>query len=118
MGFIYIDVEVANPAAPEVKGSVRVLVDTGATLSVLPSSLLNRLGILPIERRRFRGFGGVVERTIGNVNMTYQDSTSGATVIFGSERDTPVMGVTALETLGFEVDPVGEKLNRVEMLLL
>ena len=118
MGFIHVDVEIANPAAPDVKESVRVLVDTGATLSVLPSSLLNKLGILPIDRRRFRGFGGAIERAIGTVNMTYQDSTSGVTAIFGAEDDPPIMGVTALETLGLEVDPVGGKLNRVEMLLL
>ena len=50
--------------------------------------------------------------------MGYEDAEEGVTVIFGAAEDPPIMGVTTLESLGFEVDPVGEKLNRVEMLLL
>ena len=118
MGFIHIDVEVSNPAAPDIKESVRVLVDTGAMFSVLPSSMLERLGIRRRRSRRFRGFGGIVTRDTGTVNMSYDGSEEGVTAIFGGEDDPLVMGVTALESLGFEVDPVGEKLNRVEMLLL
>ena len=118
MGFIRIDVEVSNPANPNVRESVRVLVDTGAMFSVLPASLLDKLGVWRRQGRRFRGFGGTLTRDTGTVNMSYEGAEEGVTAIFGAEDDTPVMGVTALETLGFEVDPVGEKLNRVEMLLL
>ena len=118
MGFARIDVEVSNPANPEVSESVRVLVDTGAMFSVLPSDLLRRLGVRPIQRRRLRGFGSVLTHEIGSALVRYEDSVAGVTVIFGGVDDPPVMGVTTLESLGFEVDPVGEKLNRVEMLLL
>ena len=118
MGFIHIDVDVANPAAPDVSESVRVLVDTGATLSVLPADLLDRLGVRRRYRRRLQGFGGVVTRDTGTVNMSYEDSEEGVTVVFGNEDDPPIMGVTALETLGFEVDPVNGRLNRVDMLVM
>ena len=118
MGFIHVNVNIANPARPDVSESVRVLVDTGATLSILPEDMLDSLGVRRIQKRRFRGFGGTVIRDIGNVNMTYEDAESGVTVVFGAEDDPAVMGVTALETLGFEVDTVDEKLNRVDLLLL
>ena len=118
MGFIHVEVEVANPAAPDVKESVRVLVDTGAMFSVLPSGLLDRLGVRRRRGRRFRGFVGVITRDTGTVNMSYEGAEEGVTAIFGAEDDPPIMGVTTLESLGFEVDPVGEKLNRVETLLL
>ena len=118
VGFIHVDVDVSNPADPDVSESVRVLVDTGATLSVLPSSTLERLGVRRRHRRRFQGFGGVVTRDTGTVNMSYEDSEEGVTVIFGAEDDPPIMGVTALETLGFEADPVNRRLNRVDMLML
>ena len=118
MGFIRVDVEVSNPANPDVRESVRVLVDTGAMFSVLPSDLLDRLGVRRRRGRRFRGFGGVITRDTGTVNMGYEDAEEGVTVMFGGENDAAVMGVTSLESLGFEVDPVGEKLNRVELLLL
>ena len=49
--------------------------------------------------------------------MTYGDVTSVVPVAFGDEDDSAVMGVTALETLGYEFDPVRGELHRVEMLL-
>ena len=118
MEFVRVDVEVSNSASPDVSERIRVLVDTGAMFSVLPSDLLRRLGVRPIQRRRIRGFGSVLTREIGSALVRYEDSVAGVTVIFGGEDDPPVMGVTTLESLGLEVDPVGEKLNPVEMLLL
>ena len=60
----------------------------------------------------------MITRNTGTVNIGYEDAEEGVTVIFGAVEDPPIMGVTTLESLGFEVEPVGEKLNRVEMLLL
>ncbi len=118
LGFIHVDVDVSNPADPDVSESVRVLVDTGATLSILPADMLDRLGVRRRYRRRFQGFGGVVTRDTGTVNMTYEDVEEGVTVVFGAEDGPPIMGVTALETLGFEADPVNGRLNRVDMLVM
>ena len=118
MGIIHVDVDVSNPSDPDASERVRVLVDTGATLSVLPASVLDRLGIRRRHRRRFQGFGGAVVRDTGTVNMTYGDVEEGVTVVFGGDDDPPIMGVTALETLGYEVDPVNGKLKRVNLLLL
>lgn len=118
MGFIHVDVEVSNPANPDVSENVRVLVDTGATLSVLPADMLDRLGIRRRQMRRFQGFGGMITREIGTVNIRYEEAEAGVSAVFGAEDDPPIMGVTALEVLGFEVDPVSGRLNRVDMLLL
>ncbi len=118
MGFIYVDVGVSNPSTPEISEKVRVLVDTGATLSVFPASLLDKLGVKRIGSKKFRGFGGVVTREIGMVSMGYDGAVAGVTTIFGEEDDPAIMGVTALESLGFDVDPVAGKLKSVEMLML
>ena len=37
----------------------------------------------------------------------------GATVIFGEEDCEPLLGVTALESAGIEVDPVNQRLKRL-----
>ena len=47
MGFIYVDVGVSNPSTPETSEEIRVLVDTGATLSVLPSKPVGAAGHTP-----------------------------------------------------------------------
>ena len=118
MGFVYVDVDIASGVTPSVTETVHALVDTGAILSVFPASTLDRLGVERRARRRFHGFGGVVVREIGGVVMRYDDSIADVTVVFGEEGDPPIMGVTALESLGYQVDPVAGRLNRVEMLML
>ena len=118
MGLIHVEVGVSNPATPDVSEKIRVLVDTGSTLSVLPASMLERLGIRRRSRWRLRGFGGEVTRDVGTVDMRYDGVDGGVTAIFGDEDDPPIMGVTAMETMGLEADPVSGKLNRVDILML
>ena len=45
MGFVHVNVGLSNPSEPDRAEEVNVLVDTGATLSVFPAGLLDRLGI-------------------------------------------------------------------------
>ena len=117
MGFIHVNVGLSNPSVPGDVEEVRVLVDTGATLSVFPASLLESLGIQRRGQRRFRGFGGVVTRDVGGAEISYGGEIADINVVFGDESDPAVMGVTALETLGFHVNPVDGTLHRVEMLI-
>ncbi len=119
MNGIYVDLDIASAAAPSAASkTVRALVDAGAMLSVFPASVLDELGVARIARRRFLGFNGPVVRHTGGVVMRYEDSVAGVTVIFGAEDDPAIMGVTALESLGYQVDPVAGRLNRVETLML
>ena len=50
--------------------------------------------------------------------IRYEDSVAGVTVIFGAEDDPPTMASPRSKTLGYEVDPVNSRLNRVDMLML
>ena len=50
--------------------------------------------------------------------MSYGDSFAGVTLVFGEGDDPVIVGVTALEYLGYLVDPVTGKLTPSEMLLL
>ncbi len=118
MGFVHVDVELSNPTDPQQLESIELLVDTGATLSVVPAPVLERLKVRPLGSREFKGFGGVIRRQTGNVTMAYDGTATGVTVIFGESDDPPILGVTALESLGFRVDPVTGELHPTEMLLL
>ena len=118
MGFVYVDLDIASAATPHVTQTVHALVDTGAILSVFPASVLDELGVARRARRRFHGFGGAVVRQTGGVVMSYDNAVADVTVIFGAEDDPAIMGVTALESLGYQVDPVAGRLNRVDMLML
>ncbi len=118
MGFTHVEIDVANVSEPGKRRGIEFLADTGALLTVVPSLILRELDIEPVSERVFRGFGGTISRRIGIVRMTYEDSIIGTSVIFGEPDDIPVLGVTALEALGYQVDPVSQRLIKVESLQL
>ena len=118
MGIVHVDVVISNPADLDRGEHLQLLVDTGAMLSVVPRRVLERLPVSPIRRRDFRGSGGVISRETGIVSMTYDGTTAGVTVVFGEEADPPILGVTAPESLGYQVDPASGELKPSEMLLL
>lgn len=94
------------------------VVDAGAMYSVIPRKVLEKLGVKLLERRRFKAFGGYVERDVGEVGVKLMGKRRTVTVIFGEVDDVTVLGVTALEAFGLEVDPVRGTLKEAELLLL
>jgi len=117
LGFIKVKFSVFNPLSPTKITEVEGIVDTGAIYSVIPRRRLEELGVKPIERR-FRAFGGYVERNINEVGMEIMGRRRTVTVIMGEDEDQIILGVTALESFGLEVDPVKGTLKETELLLL
>ena len=54
MGLTVLEIEVGNPANPEVTQTVEFLIDSGAIYSVVPIPILQRLGIQPFATQEFR----------------------------------------------------------------
>jgi len=100
---------------------VEALVDTGAIFTLLPRSILQSLGLESRGKQAFRTVDGkAIERDIGVAHVEVQGRRSSIPipVIFGDPTDIPVLGVTALEILGFQFDPVRGELRPTEFLLL
>ena len=69
MGIFYVDAEIGNPRGLRFE-TVRVLVDSGATHTTLPASMLNRLGVVPETTRPFKiADGSDIERPVGYTRM-------------------------------------------------
>jgi predicted aspartyl protease len=119
MGVTYIKILVCNPFEEERQKEVELLIDTGAMISVIPRQILEGLGIKPRGKRRLGTFGGgAIERDVGPVLLKYEDRFTFADAAFGEKDDTPILGVTALETMGYQVDPVTKTLKRVDLSIL
>ena len=111
MGLFEVEVTISNPAAPERAVRPSLLVDTGATLSWVPSALLDSIGIAPVGRRIFLlADGRRVERQTGIVALSLDGVTTGATAVFAEAGEGAMLGAAALEELGVVVDPVDKKL--------
>ncbi|MFQ6081616.1 MAG: hypothetical protein ACE5OW_08120 [Candidatus Bathyarchaeia archaeon] len=55
---------------------------------------------------------------MGAALIKYGEVQVGVTIVFAEGEDTPVLGATALEALGFQVDPVTKQLKPVELLMI
>lgn len=107
-----------NPVRPDRVFEVEAVVDTGAVYTVVRSDILKELGVEPLGRRRFKAFGGYVERSIGEVGMVIAGERRTVPVIFGEAEDPIVVGATTLEIFGLEVDVVRGTLKEADLLLL
>ncbi len=96
---------------------VDALVDTGSTYTLVPRSLLRRLGVEVQERRPFQLADERVEYDVGQAQVRLQDRKRFTVVIFGEEGVAPLLGAVTLEEFGLSVDPVRQRLVPVSGLL-
>lgn len=90
------------------------LVDTGATDSLVPAIELQRIGIIPIGKMRYELANGVIQDyEFGLAEITLMNETTAGRVIFGPNSVEPILGVTALESVGVTIDPTNQTLKRL-----
>lgn len=54
MGHTVLRVHIGNPARPDTTKELEFLIDSGAVYSVVPSEILESLGIAPLAQEEFR----------------------------------------------------------------
>lgn len=90
------------------------LVDTGATDSMIPASELRKIGLPPIGSTTYElASGEPVEYRFGLARIEFMGEVTAGRIIFGPEECEPLLGVTALESVGILVDPANKTLTRL-----
>lgn len=119
MGVTHVDVTIRNPAAPDRTWTAPFLVDTGAFDSLVPRSALEGIGLAPRGHREYAmADGRNVALDITIAELEFEGERVGGTIVYGEEGAAPLLGVTALESGGFEVDPRAQRLKRLPAVLL
>ena len=114
MGATYVDVTIRNPAEPDRTWTGAFLVDTGAYDSRVPRQRLEALGLLSRGSREYTlADGGSLSLDMTVAEIEFEGERVGGTVVYGDEDSKPLLGVTALESGGFEVDPRAGRLKRL-----
>lgn len=107
----YTSVRVSKGRRGDTK-NLRLLVDTGADLTVLPARLLAHLGVTPeFEEEIEVGNGDVIVRPVGRMVVHWRDRWAETFVAFGEPKDARVLGAYALEGLRLEVDPASHRVR-------
>ena len=91
---------------------VLAMVDTGSFNSMIPDSLLRRLGLEPLERETYTlADGSEVEYGLGAASIAIGDREWPCPVVFGPDGQY-LLGATTLEIFRLMVAPVDEQLVR------
>jgi clan AA aspartic protease len=95
------------------------LVDTGATDCLVPTDELEKLGVRKEGKMSYELADGTVkEYFFGLVRIEFMGETTAGRVIFGERGSEPILGVTALESVGIMFDPANKTLKRLPALPL
>jgi len=114
MGATHVTVSVVNPGNPSRRWDNLFLVDTGAVDCYVPGNRLREIGIQPIGKRTYELADGTeISLDVGVAQIEFMGEGVGATVIFGNDDAEPLLGVTALESVGIEIDPQNQRLKRL-----
>lgn len=114
MGMTHVTVTVRNPAEPERSWEGLFLVDTGAVDCLVPRRHLKEIGLEPKAQRTYELVDGTeVKMDITTAEIEFMGDLVGSTIIIGADDAEPILGVTALESVGIEVDPRSQRLKRL-----
>jgi clan AA aspartic protease len=130
LGHIYVDAVFHNPIdytellqgrrkLEDVRrASLRALVDTGATFPALPEDVVEKLGLPMYGEAEAETATGRERVRLALAIIHIEDRTAASYVIVRPRDTTPLIGVVALEQMGFRVDPVTGKLIKGLPLML
>ena len=111
MGVTRVTATIRNLAEPDRVWEGLFLVDTGATDCLVPRQHLESIGLVPGGKRVYSlADGREIRMDIVAAQIEFMGEFVGGTVVFGEEDAEPLLGVTALESVGIEVDPHNQTL--------
>jgi clan AA aspartic protease len=119
MGLIHVAVTLRRFEGADAAYTADFLVDTGATDSMAPAAELQRIGIEPAGRKTYElADGSRQEYIFGLARIEFMGEVTAGRVLFGSDSVEPLLGVTALESVGITIDPANGTLRRLPAISL
>ena len=117
MGIINVAITVTNLNRTK-KVSGKFLVDTGASYTVLPKKMADKL---QLKANRIQDFsladGTTIQRQLSSAVVKLDGHEAATTVVIGEKDDSPLLGVITLEGMGLMVDPFKRKLRSMKLML-
>lgn len=112
MGLIYIDAWVSNN---KVSSDVRLLVDSGATYTVLPQSVWKKMKLAPKREQSFiLADGTVMKRKVSKCLIEIPQGNCHTPVILGEKSDEGLLGAVTLVELAMVLNPFERKLQPMQ----
>ncbi|HEY3132012.1 MAG TPA: clan AA aspartic protease [Acidobacteriota bacterium] len=114
MGLTRVTVTLRAFGSSDGKYEADFLVDTGATDSLAPAEELRKIGVHPVGTTVYElADGSMHEFPFGLAEIRFMGELTAGRVIFGPDNAEPLLGITALESVGITVDPRNQTLKRL-----
>jgi clan AA aspartic protease len=116
MGITYVEGSVVG--AKGKRASVRFLVDSGASYTLLPDKVWQSIGLKPKREMTFTlADGATIKRDVSECQITLPQGDGHTPVILGEPGDEALLGVVTLEILGLVLNPFTRTLQPMRMML-
>ena len=117
MGTFSTEIEIGTSDGSHFE-EVTALVDTGASVTTLPGSVLERLGVIPHTEFTFvLADGREIQRPVGRTWIRIGDRSEITLVVFADDDVEPLLGAYSLQGLMLGVDSPNERLVPVNALM-
>ena len=116
MGVTYIEGRLTGPTGKQ--ATVRFLVDSGATYTLVPAEESRLLELQPKRTVAFSlADGTTIERRVSECHLSLPQGEGHTPVIVGEPGDEALLGVITLEELGLVLNPFTRELQPMRMML-
>lgn len=116
MGATCIEGVLAGPTGT--RATVRFLVDSGATYSLVPDPVWRDLGLEAMRSVAFVLADGTrIERDVGECTIELSQGSGTSPVILGQPGDEPLLGSITLAVLDLALNPFTRELHPMRMLV-
>jgi clan AA aspartic protease len=116
LGITYVDGTLTGPSGKT--ATVRFLVDSGATYTLVPHDIWKPLDLIPKRTVTFTLADGTrVQRTVSECHLALPQGDGHTPVILGEPGDEALLGAVTLEILGLVLHPFKRTLEPMRMLL-
>ena len=114
LGLTEVRVKIYGPKGVK---DVSLIVDTGSEDTWIARKALNEIGVEPRLTRAYRTINNArIDREVAPVEIEFLGMKMPCPTVFAEDEDVNVLGATALEILGLEVDPRTHEIRPAEAL--
>jgi clan AA aspartic protease len=116
MGIVFVEGTVTGPTGKQ--ATLKFLVDSGATYTLLPSRVWRAIDLKPIDSVKYvLADGTEVERRVSECHIALPQGERHTPVMLGEKGDEALLGTVTLEILGLILNPYTRKLQPMRMML-
>jgi clan AA aspartic protease len=117
MGHVWVEARLVNPIN-DAELKTRALVDTGATYTVVPWSIYEKLNLIIVGKKTVETAKGPKELDESFLVIEIKGKKAVTPVLISRDLKDVLVGVLTLEALGLAVDPTTGELKESRILLL